>query len=190
MSYCAIIPFRDGRPRLDNCLEFRNAWGGAARIWDALFEKYLKNRNILWHSWISSDQQALWDLVKRKELPLHERAVHASTLDLAYIRRENFRRFCADLLTFEEAFPVGPKISHLPAWAEAISKIDAEAVGFYGTSVAENPWFCYDEDTNQTVAVPLDEGWEIYTYLTAPAAISPGAETPAPPTESPSRPAS
>ena len=35
MSYCAIIPFNDGKPCGD--VKFPNAWGGAARIWDSLY---------------------------------------------------------------------------------------------------------------------------------------------------------
>jgi hypothetical protein len=99
---------------------------------------------------------------------MHERAVHASTFDHAYIRRENFPRFCADLRAFDAVYPsVGAKVNHLPAWADAIEKLDAEAVGFHGTSVSENPWRKYDEAKDETFAVPLSEGWEIYDWLDA-----------------------
>lgn len=163
MSYCQLIIFKDGKPSYG--IEYRNAWGGAARIWDALFEKHLKNPNIPYHSWISGDQQPLWDLAKRETLPMHERAVHASTFDHAYVRRENFPRFCADLRAFDAAYPSGPKVSHLSAWADALEKLDAEAIGFYGTSVAENPWMKYDEAKDESIPVPLSDGWELYDWL-------------------------
>lgn len=166
MSYCEIIIFKDGKPT--GGIEYRNSWGGAARIWDALFEKYLKDPAIPYHTWVSGDHQPLWDLAKRKTLPEHERAVHASTFDHAYISQTNFPRFCTNLRTFDQAFPKGQKVSHLQAWADTIEKLDAdvEAVGFYGTSVAENPWMKYDKGKDETVAVPLSEGWEIYDWLT------------------------
>ncbi len=164
MSYCAIIVFKDGVA--SGSIEFRNAWGGAARIWDALFEKYLKNPAIPYHSWISCDQQSLWDLAKREKLLPFERAVHASTFDLAYIRRANFGRFCGDLLLFDAAYPcIGSTANHLPAWVDAIMELKAEAVGFHGTSVAENPWRKYDEDKDETIPIPLCSGWEVYDWL-------------------------
>ncbi len=50
MSYCAIIPFKDGKP--ESRVEFRNAWGGAAYIWDCLFKKHLKDPAIPHDSWL------------------------------------------------------------------------------------------------------------------------------------------
>lgn len=160
-------------------IKFGNAWRGVARIWDALFNKYLKDPSKQCHSWITEkNQQPLWDLVTLDSLPLYERAVHASTLDLAYIRRNNFPLFCADLRAFDIAFPVDYP-SHLSAWASAIEKLDSEAIGFHGTSVAENPWLKFDEEKDQTIPVPLSQGWEIYDYLGASALENMSGTSPA-----------
>ena len=163
MSYCKIVIFRDGKAAED--IEFRNAWGGAARIWESLFERYLKNPDIPYDSWLFGNQQLLWDLAKRQTLPIYERAVHASTFDRAYVRQVNFSRFCTDLRAFDAAFPAGTKISHLQAWADAIEKLNAEAIGFHGTSVSEDLWRKYDEAKDESIATPLSEGWEIYEWL-------------------------
>lgn len=95
-----------------------------------------------------------------------ERAVHASTFDLAYVKRSNFQRFCADLRAFDAALPVkGGCVNHLPAWVDVIQNLDADAIGFHGTSVAENPWLRYDEAKDESHQVPLTEGFEVYDWL-------------------------
>jgi hypothetical protein len=169
MSYCKIITFKNGKPA--GGVEFQNAWGGAARIWNALFEKHLKNPFIQNHSWLCSDKQALWDLAKRKTSPLPEceRAVHASTFDRAYVNRQNFPRFCADLRSFDVTYPVAQAVvNHLSAWADTIEKLgtDVEAIGFLGTSVGENLWVEYDQENDRDILVPLTDGWEVYDWLT------------------------
>lgn len=165
MSYCAIISFKDGLPQKG--IEFRNAWGGAARIWDALFERYLKNPNIPYHMWLTDKGNSLWPLAKRHDLPMFERAVHASTFDLAYVGKEHFSRFSNDLRAFAERYPAGNKVDHLIAWSDVIEHSDAEAVGFHGTSVAENPWCNYDDETDEMIPVSLAEGFEVYDWLEA-----------------------
>jgi hypothetical protein len=175
MSYCQIITFKDGKP--SGGIEYRNAWGGAARIWDALFKAYVpkKHEYDLWLVNNGNDKR-LWDLATRPDLPMFERAVHASTFDHFYVRRENFTRFCADLRAFDAKYPVnGHTVNHLPAWADAIEKLDAEAVGFYGTSVSENPWYRFktcphcENSTDEIEPVPMSEGWEVYDWLDASA---------------------
>lgn len=165
MSYCAIITFKDGKP--SEQIEYRNAWGGAARIWNSLFDKYLKNPEIPYDSWLQINrQQSLWDLANRKTLPDCERAVHCSTLDLAYIQRDNFLRFASHLREFDRINPVQRNtVNHLIAWADKIVTLECEAIGFYGTSVSENPWCKWNEEKDESDAIPLSEGWEIYDHI-------------------------
>ncbi len=177
MGYCEIIPFKDGNPQTG--IEFHNPWRGAARVWDALFERYLKNPEIPYHSWLSSYSKDkgsdLWDLAKSERLQLFERACHAFTFDLAYVRRENFGRFVADLRAFDRQYPVDYP-SHLSAWAELLETLDAEAVGLYGTSVSRNPWYEYDEEKDETTPRVLADGFEIYDWLAESAAGRAAAE--------------
>lgn len=165
MSYCAIIPIRDCMPQAQ--VEFRNAWGGAARIWEALFEKYIKDENTPYHSWLCAEShQKLWDLAKDTRLSLMERAVHASTFDRAYICRSEFSRFATDLRDFDKLYPAtGSQVNHLQAWADFIQSLDADAVGFYGTSVSENTWWRYNEASDETYATPLSDCFDVYEWI-------------------------
>lgn len=171
MSYTALLPFVDGR--LQSGVEFRNAWGGAARIWDALFKAHVPKKHE-YDSWIcgGGDDKRLWDLAKRLDLPLFERAVHAFTFDRFYVRSENFSKLANDLRAFVQRYPVNGQVDHLPEWARWLDKNHSvEAVGLYGTSVSENPWHrrkqcptCGNE-ADETEAVPLTEGTEVYDWL-------------------------
>jgi hypothetical protein len=91
-----------------------------------------------------------------------EKAVHAATYDLAFIRRVNFQQYINDLRAFVQMYPTGERVDHLPAYADTIEKLDAEAIGFYGTSVSENLWWRWDEAAEQSFAVPLSNGFEVY----------------------------
>lgn len=173
MSYCKLITFVDGKPKGGE--EYRNAWGGAARIWNALFDRYVKDPAIPYHNWMSEkDQAALWALAKRDDLPMAERAVHASTFDFAFVRREHFGRFADDLRSFCATYPAGQSVCHLQAWAALLESLpeNVEAIGFHGTSVAENPWWNYNEQTDESLPKPLSEGFEVYDWL---ASLGPNA---------------
>ena len=167
MSYCALIGFRDGKPA--KTVEFSNSWGGAARIWDALFNRYLKDPSgPEWESWLTSAKNLFRGLAKRRDLERFERAVHAATFDRAIIAREHFGQFATDLRKFADAYPVNKKACHLRSWADAIEKWDVEAVGFYATSVGENLWFGWDEEQDEAIPYDLNvrnDHFEVYEAL-------------------------
>jgi hypothetical protein len=171
VSYCAIIEFRDSVA--DTVQQFGNSWGGAARIWDALYNKYLKNPMLEYDNWLTDSSKPgnrrLWDLVDDSRLFDFEKAVHCATFDNFIVRRENFPRFCEHLREFSRAHPCGG-VDHLPAWAAFIEKSDAEAVGFHHTSVTGNPWVSYDEEKDESVPYDLrtgDKHAEVYAELEA-----------------------
>jgi len=171
MSYTQLIIFKDGKP--DSDVEYRNAWGGSARIWTALFDAYVPKKHEF-DSWLSNngDDKRLWELASRADLPMFERAAHAFTFDRFYIRKENFGRFAADLRSFVAKYPAGACVDHLPTWAKWLDENqDKEAVGLRGTSVSENPWYrtktcphCGNA-TDETEPVPMTEGTEVYEWL-------------------------
>ena len=169
MSYTELIIFKDGKA--DGGVEYRNAWGGAARIWTALFDRYLKAKE---HDYMLSEenQKRLWNLATREDLPIFERAAHTFTFDHFYVRNENFGRFAADLRAFVKKYPAGECVDHLPAWAKWLDENGGfEAVGLYGTSVGENIWHRAKKcphcgnDMDETESVPLSEGFEVYDWL-------------------------
>jgi hypothetical protein len=174
MSYCQVIEFIDNKP--ETGYDFRNAWGGHARIWNALFDRYLKDPLNEYDSWmLTRSQQKLWDIVKRQDLQPFERIVMAATFDYAIISKEHFATFAADLRKFVQLYPVaGATVDHLPAWADLIESNKAQAIGFRGTSVAENVWIGYNGETDESVPYDLATGtrhFEIYqTFLPTPAA--------------------
>ena len=172
MSYAALITFKDGKAA--GAVEYHNAWGGSARVWDALFNAYVTKKHE-YDSWINTNNgndRRLWDLAVNTALPLFERAVHAFTFDLFYVRAEHFGRFAADLRSFAAKYPTGAGADHLPAWAQWFEENSSvEAVGLYETFVAENQWHraktCQHcgHDTDETEPVPLTEGSEVYDWL-------------------------
>lgn len=166
MSYCAIIPFIDGKPQTP--VQYKNSWGGAAHIWTALYDKYISNRQP--GGWLCGDTDALWELANRQDLPVVERAVHAATFDYAIIKKENYKRFAEDLRTFIAKYPVSreDQICHLPAWADFIESCEAEAIGFHGTSVSNNLWECFDSEKDEYVSYDLNKEtkhFEVYEEL-------------------------
>lgn len=163
MSYCEIIVFRDGKP-VDS-IEYGNSWGGAAFIWSALFDKYLKRGE--YDNWLTRSEE-LWKLAERADLPMFERAVMSGTFDYAIICRENFKQFVEHLREFVATYAAGNKSCHLLAWAEFIETCDAEAIGFRGTSVSENLWFKYDDNGENEIPYDLnsmDQHFEVYEEL-------------------------
>lgn len=178
MSYTALIVFKDGKPHHN--VEFRNSWGGAARIWDALFKSYIPKKHE-YDSWIGGDSDRLWDLVKRNELPLFERAVHAFTFNRFYVIKEHLTKLSEDIRLFVQKYPVlRSHVDHLPDWAKWLDEHpESEAVSLYATSVGENLWYrpkkcpicCQELEDGDLEPVPLSEGTEVYDWLMSAAGV-------------------
>jgi len=164
MSTCAIIVFRGGKP--DTAREWRNSWGGAAFIWDALFAKYLKNPNNPFDSWLMRPD-SLWRLDEDARLNASERACLLLTFDNAVIHDANFKRAASDLREFAQRYHKNhAQVCHLYEWADFIEECDGEAVGFYHTSVSENPWSRWGSEKGESEEVPLSEAkLEVYEEL-------------------------
>lgn len=183
MSYTQLIWFANGLPK--DSEEFRNAWGGAARIWNSLFAAYVPKEHE-YDSWLANNgnDQRLWDIAKREDVPKSERAVHAFIFDRFYLRQEHFQRFAADLRAFVQKYPSGGA-DHLPDWAKALTESKYEAVGLYATSVSRNVWYRQKEcphcqqSMDETEPIPLTEGTEVYDWLES---LTP-TPTPTPTTE-------
>ena len=99
-------------------------------------------------------------------MPDSEKAVHCLGFDLFYVANENFGRMASDLRKFMETYPVKDGyVCHLSAWASFFEASKAEAISVYGTSVAENVWYKYDEEKDESIEVPLTNGREVYAFL-------------------------
>ncbi|MCA9137269.1 MAG: hypothetical protein KDB00_10930 [Planctomycetales bacterium] len=170
MSTTKLIEFENGVPA--NHHEFHNSWAGAARIWGSLYDHYLKDSSKPFDNWLTSTarpgDRRLWDLAKSDALSMAERAVHAFTFDYFIVRRENLERFSADLRTFAELHPAPGKVDHLPEWADVFEHSAYEAIALHATSVTENPWYGFDEETDEPIPYDLNERnlhTEVYQWL-------------------------
>lgn len=154
MSYSAIITFKDGKA--DQTIEFGNSWKGAAYIWDQLFNKYMKDPNDPYDSWLLRGIKGIdklkpfWQLCERKDLPMFERSVHASTMDKALVFKKDFKQFIEHLREFDKIYPGN---SHLNDWVNFIETCEADAIGFMGTSVSGTNWFT---ETENGETIPYD----------------------------------
>lgn len=168
MSYCNLIEFNGNE---QTAHEFRNAWGGHARVWTAVFDKYVKNSDPF-DCWAQRPDD-LWEVAHREDVPRYIRNVMAATFDFAVVMRENFGQFAAELRAFVSEFPVPPDYAdHLMGWAELVDASSADMIGFYGTSCGENCWRVnvYNDDGDVEDSRPfdflLDEGaFNVYGYL-------------------------
>lgn len=166
MSSAYLIEFFDGKGTEETV--FRNSWGGSARIWDTLYEEYIKDPNNPHDIWLMGNTQKLWDLPKDPEMPDFERAVNIFTFDKVIVRRKNFMKFAYHLDLFAGKYPVGDRVDHLKEWQKFFENSKAEAIGLHGTSVSENLWNLYDEDSDEHVYYNIDEQdehFEVYEYL-------------------------
>ncbi len=81
MSSCSLIVFQ-GDDQTEH--RFPNSWGGAARIWTSLFDRYVPKRHE-YDSWLLSTMMSndtrLWDLIKHPDIPKEYLRVFVSTFD-------------------------------------------------------------------------------------------------------------
>ena len=149
--------------------EYGNAWGGHARIWTSIWDKYIKDHSKEYDTWLSpsENQERLWASYKDEHIPIQVRVVMAMTFDRVLIAKAQFKLMATTLRKFMELFPYGG-VDHLPAWADELELLvddeTVDAVGFHATSVAENPFEVYreEEDDSRPYNVNTDEG---HAYL-------------------------
>lgn len=144
--------------------ELGNAWGSAPVIWDALGKKYVPGYSMFNQSAV----QQLWGLAKDTSIPDHIRAALAMTFDRTYVVKADFARAAADLRKFIDEFPADPgRVNHWPRIAEIFdSDPDVPAIGFYMTSVSEDPFIGdYDEDLDDYKPFDWSRAWSMYEWL-------------------------
>lgn len=149
MSYATMyrMPVKG---ELEEVKDYGNAFGGAMRIWEPLFKKWINTARGLMVTLMSGDRE-FWDLAKDERLPESDRIVLASTYDKAVVPSEMLGRFVEALREFDTRHPAGTMVSHVRAWAYDIEAMISEGMeGFIGicfnqTSVTET-WTVFDED--------------------------------------------
>jgi hypothetical protein len=159
MSSCAIIIFRNGKA--DSAIEMKNAWLGSAFVWTKLFDKHVTKR-FKYDSWLNEPQR-LWDLKDSDKLEKCEKVVLRMTFDNVLIRKEDFSRLTFFISLFE-TFHDRDGSSHLPLIRECLNKLSedesVDAIGFWGTTVCDNPWYSWDEEKEDEVPYDISTGEE------------------------------
>lgn len=129
--------------------EYKNAWGGAAFIWDALCKRYDVKDKYGYHSFDAWN--ILWNKVRDKEINLRpfEHNVLYFTYDNALVRKEDMELLAKSLRLFDEEHKYQFRVNHCLAIADTIDKYtndnDVCGLGLYATSVGDDPWTEFNE---------------------------------------------
>ena len=145
-------------------IELRNSHGSAPVVWDIMAQNYLGLPPFGY----SFQTDKLWPLWKDLSIPEHQRAVLGMTYDNAVIIKTDFARAASDLKKFLQDFPVNPEYeNHWPTILEVFeSNPDCDAIGFYWTSVSEDPFLGeYNEDTEEYEPMNWKNYWSMYNTL-------------------------
>lgn len=155
MSSTRLIEFVGGVASSQH--ELRNSWGGAARVWDAIFEKYGTKRHE-YDNWLTAATDGrLWKLWDTCDFTEFEQWVYLFTCDNALVASKDFKKLAWALREFVKAYP--PRgVCHLSAFADFLEKSTAEAIGLYATTVTENPWLEWDEEKDEEVPYNITTG--------------------------------
>jgi len=164
MSYTTIIHVFPGE-KIECGDELRNSHGSAPVIWDLLCQKYLGIEPM---HWMSGNMERLWKLWKDTSIPVHHRALLMMTFDRAYVLKANYARAAADIRKFFTEFQYNPEyVNHWPQISTLFeSNPDVPAIGFWHTSVSDNPFHgSWNEDKEAYDSPDWDECYEIYSEL-------------------------
>lgn len=135
MSYTTVLAVYPG-DRVEDMHELKNSWGSAPVVWDAMVKAHT-NADY----WSGSVLDAMFQ--ESPSWPEHHTVMMYMTADRAYVLREHFHEAAAHIRAFLSEFPSDSKrVNHWPEIADIFdSNPDVPAIGFYMTSVSENPFY-------------------------------------------------
>lgn len=165
MSYTTIIHVYPNE-KIECGEELPNSYGSAPVVWDALCQKYLGYPPYGWG--MREDLKDLWNLWKDEKLPLHQRSVLMMTFDRAYVSKTDYKRAASDIRLFLRDFPEDEtKVNHWNRIEEYFeSNPDVPAIGFWCTSVSENPFHgSWNEEKEDYEPPDWNECCDIYKEL-------------------------
>lgn len=166
MSSTSLVEFKNGVA--DTCHEFRNSWGGFGRVMDSLFQKYVPKKHE-YDSWLlAAEDGRMWKVCKDERLSEAERIVYAFCCDNALVKKEDFPAMAKALREFTEQNPVESRVCHLEAFAKVFDEAKGDAMGLHGTSICENPWVSWDEESDEPAPYSIATGnkhWFVFESL-------------------------
>lgn len=144
--------------------ELANSYGSAYYVWDFLLKKYIGEKANIMHD---EEMEKLWKLYKRIDIPFYFRSVLMMTFDRAYVSKENYKRAANDIRAFLKYYSNGEVINHWYRIADIFdSDPDVPGIGFWITSVSENPFHGdYDEEKEEYLPPNWNEIYEVYEKL-------------------------
>jgi hypothetical protein len=151
VSYSTVWGLWPGTERRVKLAEYRNSWGLAPVVWDAMAQKYLGSKPYGYSQRI----EELWPLHDDAGLPRWHRSVLRMTFDTRYIADADRPLAMDDIALWLHDFAalLDPKaVNHWPRFAWDLAAQRAEpppAIGVHQTSVSRNPWQGpFDEDAD------------------------------------------
>lgn len=156
------------KERIEEIAEYRNSWGLASALWGQLAERHLTMPYWKIISGIDGGAAPLWALVNDPTVPLYARALLGWTFDAVYVEHQHFARLAADIRLFLANYPIpGESVNHWPVVADLLeSNPDVPGIGFQWTSVSENPFTEWNEET-ETSRVAWERTRSLYVVLDA-----------------------
>ncbi|WP_272658827.1 hypothetical protein [Providencia sp. PROV148] len=146
--------------------ELQNGFGSGPVIWNDMAIKYLGCDDFGYSRVIDS----LWPLYKNKEIPYHQRAVLAMTYDNCYVKKEHYAEAAKCIRDYLVDFkPNEERVNHWPRIAEIFeSNPDYPAIGFWLTSVCENPFSGdWNEETEEYDIYDWEKYWSVFDTMRA-----------------------
>ena len=171
MSYTTVKAVWPGK-RTSDLEELPNSHGSAPVVWEAMAGRYLgvtKAYDYPGKGWMQLDNE-LWDLYKRKDIPLEHRAVFMLTFDRAYVEKRNYEAMAAAIRQFLMDFP--PKLGHANHWPRLAELFESKprppAIGLYVTSVSEDPFLGpWNEKKDRYDKLDWKTAYELFDVLAA-----------------------
>lgn len=141
--------------KLKEAGEFQNSHGWGPYVWSAVSEKYLGDAAFWLINGGREEGKKFWALWKDARLPAHWKAMMLMTFDWAVVERTRFKEMAEHIRKFVADQKPSGFVNHWPAFAEIMEQHanDKTVMGlcFWGTTLSENKWRTYDEETEKTV---------------------------------------
>lgn len=154
---------------------YKNAFGGVPFIWEEIFNKYLKNPQIPYDSWMQDRGKRLWEAPKDENIPRWLRVILLATFDRAIIEYNKLPGIAALYRHFITIFPPKSGVCHLPEWASMCESVYTQetentcsGVCFYGGSGSADLWEIHDNELETCRPYDLskdEEHWFVYEEM-------------------------
>ncbi|KPH60379.1 hypothetical protein [Novosphingobium sp. ST904] len=141
--------------------ELRNSWHGAIIAWELVWNRYgTKLHEYDGALSNGAEDGRLWELQRDQRMSRAERVVFCLTFTRFYVKQQDFPRLADDI---GDAFGGNPP-GHWPHLVKLLhSQPDVPALGFWWTSVAENP-FAGDWNEEREEYDPIDPNMMVNVY--------------------------